>query len=224
MDSDNWCFVDGVLHHVYIPQKRNMKSVNPTILQIAVPETLRQKIFQACHDQLGHWSVDKCYPTVVNHFYWPGLYTALRQYIKNCSQCNLASRSMPKTAPAKHMPLRGPFDEIVVDHIKLPVATDEMTGQSVSYALTIIDRCTQWCEIVPLPDCTAKTAALAIQRRWIPFYGMMRAIHSDLGSAWTNNLFRELCKIWNIDHSLASSQITAVWDARNMFINFCYRV
>jgi len=188
-DSDNWCLLDDILHHIYIPQRRNIKSVKPTILQIAVPESLRKKIMEACHDKNGHWAIEKCYPTVLNHFYWKGLYSSLRNYVENCLLCSRASQKLPKVSPAQHMPLLGIFEQVVVDHIKMPAAIAPVIGQTVSYILTLIDRLSQWTQLISVPDCTAKTAALAIQQHWIPNYGIMKSLHSDLGSAWTSNLF-----------------------------------
>jgi len=98
------------------------------------------------------------------------------------------------------------MERLVVDHVQMPKAMVNLTGQEVMYALTMVDQATNWPEIIPLPDCGAKTTALAIQTHWLARYGMPKSIHSDLGSAYTSQLFQELCKLNNIDHTCASSQ------------------
>ena len=70
----------------------------------------------------------------------------------------------------------------------------------------LVDAATQWTEIVPLADTSAKTTALAIQHHGIARHGMPTYLHSDLESCFTSQLFQEICNIYNIDHTFASSQ------------------
>jgi len=70
----------------------------------------------------------------------------------------------------------------------------------------MVDRLSNWIEIVPVEDTSAKTTALAIQRHWILRYGMPKFLHSDLGTCFTSSVFQELCKIYGITSILASSQ------------------
>ena len=66
--------------------------------------------------------------------------------------------------------------------------------------------CYERCEMIPLPDATARTAALAIHNHWISRYGFPKSLHSDLGPSFTSDLFKELCRIYGIKHTFASSQ------------------
>jgi len=54
-DSINWCLIDGLLYHLYDPQKRNVRSVKPIIQQLAVPKSLRSTVLQAYLEHSGHW-------------------------------------------------------------------------------------------------------------------------------------------------------------------------
>jgi len=80
----------------------------------------------------------------------------------------------------------------------MPRAKVALTGQEVSYCLTLVDAATQWTEIVPLADTSAKTTALAIQHHWIARHGMPTSLHSDLGICFTNQLFPEICNITTV--------------------------
>lgn len=205
-DADNWCLVDNVLYHIYNPRKRNVNSVKHCIRQLAVPDTLRKQVLEAYHDQSGHWRLDKTYMTIMQHYYWRGLYADLRKHLANCYDCSVASQKPPSKAPLQHAPVTGVMECLVVDYMKLPQTTFTLTGQTVEYCLTLVDRASQWCLLIPTPDCTAKTTALAIQVHWISNYGFPRTIYSDLGTSFTSNLFQELCKTYNIDQKLAASQ------------------
>ena len=88
----------------------------------------------------------------------------------------------------------------------MPKAVVSTTGQQVQYCLTLVDRASQWVEIILVGDTTAKTSALAIHEHWITRYGFPSELHSDLGSAFTSDLYRELCALYGINHTFASSQ------------------
>ena len=77
-DADNW-FLDEnqVLYHIHDPRRRNVNSVRPVITQLVVPTALRQRVLEALHDNLGHYRLDKCYLTILNYFYWRGLYASV---------------------------------------------------------------------------------------------------------------------------------------------------
>ena len=206
-DADNW-FLDehSVLYHIHNPRRRNVNSIRPVITQLVVPANLRQRILEAFHDNLGHYRLDKCYMTIQNYYYWKGLYASVREYLKNCVPCQRSSQRPPKPAPLQHAPLLGVMERLVVDHIQMPKCTHPLTNQSTQYCLTLVDQASNWCTLIPVPDCSARTTALAIQHHWIPQHGLPRSLHSDLGPCFTSQLFKELCKIYNIDHTTAASQ------------------
>jgi len=118
----------------------------------------------------------------------------------------MASQRPPQHSPLQHAPLLGVFEKLVVDHIQMPQVSDSMTGQKVSYILSLVDQANHWVELIPVPDCTAKTTARAIHTHWISRYGAPKTLQSDLGSAFVSKLFQELCSLYNIEHATASSQ------------------
>ena len=118
----------------------------------------------------------------------------------------MSSQRPPPHSTLKHPPLLGVLERLVIDHILMPESKDPLTGQTVTYILTLIDQASQWMELIPVKDCTARTAALAIQTHWISRYGCPKSIYSDLGSSFTANLFQELCRLYGIDHTTAASQ------------------
>jgi len=119
------------------------------------------------------------------------------------------SNGVTKTTTSSHpnkAPLGEIFEHLVVDHIRLPPSADPLTGVTYDHALTMVDRLSNWIKIVPVKDTSAKTTALAIQRHWISRYGMPKFLHSDLGTCFTSSVLQELCKIYGITSTLASSQ------------------
>jgi len=202
-DAPNWTVLDGVLFHLYNPRKRNVNSVKPIILQLAIPYSLRPRVLTAYHENCGHWRAEKMYATLQQRFYWCNMYAAVRNHLSKCLQCAVAKQQPPRKSLLQHAPQHEPFECLIIDHISLPPAVDPLTGQSVQYGLTMVDHSTNWIECVPVPDVSAKTSARAIYTHWIARYGWPRKLRSDLSTSFTSNLFVELCKLGGIDHSFA---------------------
>jgi len=181
-DADNWFLnSNGVLYYIHNPRRRNVNTVRPVLQQLAVLDTLRSEVLQHFHKHLDHYWLDKCYMTIMNYFYWPGLYTAVRKHVLGCMQCSVASQRPPRPAPLQHAPLLGVMERLVIDHIQMPKAVFTITGQEVQYCLTCVHHASQWCVLIPVADMSAKTTALALQTHWIPHYGFPVSIYSDLG-------------------------------------------
>jgi len=62
LDADNWTIDDyKMLYHTHNPRKRNVNSVKPVVMvkQLAVPQSLRQNVLVAMHDNNSHFCLDK---------------------------------------------------------------------------------------------------------------------------------------------------------------------
>ena len=57
---------------------------------------------------------------------------------------------------------------------------------------------TKWVEIFAIPDQTAATTANIILNEVIARYGSPLSIHSDLGSNYESQIFKELCKLMEV--------------------------
>jgi len=88
----------------------------------------------------------------------------------------------------------------------MPTTVHPLTGQSVAYVLTMVDRATNFTVLCPVPDKTAKATALAILYNWIPVFGLPRHLTSDLGTSFTASLMHEVCLLFGINHVFAASQ------------------
>ena len=71
--------------------------------------------------------------TILNHFYWKGLYASVRDHLHNCLPCQRSSQRPPKPVPLQHAPLLGVMERLVVDHMQMPKVTHPLTGRQVQY-------------------------------------------------------------------------------------------
>ena len=78
---------NGILWH------RQWELITPTVngpqYQFVVPVGLRTAVLHACHnDRLsGHLGFNKTYSKIKRRFWWPNLYTEVRNYVLGCIPC-----------------------------------------------------------------------------------------------------------------------------------------
>ena len=58
----------------------------------------------------------------------------------------------------------------------------------------LIDHCTKYVQVIPVPDQTAETCAAAIVYEFVARWGCPLSIHSALGRGFESNVFKEMCK------------------------------
>ncbi len=62
----------------------------------------------------------------------------------------------------------------------------------------MIDQFTKWIECVALSDQTAETVAKSFIEDWLLRFGRPTFVHSDRGSNFESNLFKEMCALLEI--------------------------
>ena len=109
-----------------------------------------------------------------------------------CAQCKLANRK-PK-APLGSIPVGSPLDCVATDIVgPLP-----RTPLGNRYILTVTDSFTKWLEVYPIPDQTAETCAAKILDEYIGRFGCPLSLHSDQGSNFESDIFRQPCQLMGI--------------------------
>ena len=73
-----------------------------------------------------------------------------------------------------------------------------MTPRNNRYILVVTDHFTKWVEIFAVLDQTAVTTANVILNKVIARYGSPLSMHSDIGSNYESQIFKELFKLKEI--------------------------
>ncbi len=88
------------------------------MLQIVVPQSLRQLVLQTAHDASGHLGVKNTYKFLLKRFFWPKLKRDIYKYIKSCQTCQLTGKPNQSIKPAPLYPIPAvsqPFEHLIVD-------------------------------------------------------------------------------------------------------------
>ncbi len=160
----------------------------PTDL-VFVTEPFRHPLLNQVHTSLssGHPGIAATEHLLRNRFWWPTLLTDTTNFIHNCNICN-TTKSLRQLPAGLLQPLptpRRPWSHIAIDFI-----TDLPNSQGNTTILTIIDRFSKACRLIPLPKLpTSLETAELMCNQVFRYYGLPDDIVSDRGSQFTSRVW-----------------------------------
>jgi len=129
-------------------------------------------------------------------FYWQDMKKTVRRYVDQCDICGERKNPLYKKRHCmKSYVVGAPFERVASD-IAGPFPVSEKKNR---YILIVGDYFSKLTESYAIPDIKAETVANTIFRAWIKRYGCPREIHSDQGKQYESALFKELCKMLEIN-------------------------
>ena len=153
----------------------------------AVPASLRRQVFQELHS-LGHAGVKATVKLVRQRYYWPDLSKQVRQWTRECVDCQRSKVVRHTIPPAQQIPMpTGRFEHIHVDVVgPLP------SSQGYTHLFTIVDRLSRWPEVIPISDTSAGSLCMALLHGWVSRHGLPSVISSDRGAQFTSTLWENM--------------------------------
>ena len=74
-----------------------LKAESDPVIQLNIPEHLRQEIIEQYYDNNGHMGIDKTHDAIKTKYYWPDMYKNLYQCITSWVTCQ--TRNLRKVKP-----------------------------------------------------------------------------------------------------------------------------
>ncbi|XP_042150102.1 uncharacterized protein LOC121838101 [Ixodes scapularis] len=172
--------------------------------QLVLPEKFRQTVVALAHDSImsGHQGINNTIGLVAEEFFWPGMQSEIRRYVRSCDVCQ---RTVPKgrvgKAPLGTMPtIATPFQRIAIDIIG-PITPKSDSGKR--YILTMVDVATRYPDAVALQSTGTPEVAEALMDMFAR-YGVPEEILSDRGSNFTSDLMKEVGRLLSMRHLLTT--------------------
>src|SRR3978361_427153 len=109
------------------------------------------------HKLSGHLGLKKTYSKISEKYFWFGMYSEVREWVRVCKQCG-AKKGLPNLhlgIPHSHIHASSPFEVMGAD-ILGPLPT---TKQGNRYILVFTDHFSKWIEVFPLKETSVKTIA-----------------------------------------------------------------
>ncbi|KAL0192230.1 hypothetical protein M9458_010526, partial [Cirrhinus mrigala] len=172
--------------------------------RVYVPETVRSRLLHWIHDtpSAGHPGITATLELTTNRFWWPSLNKDVTQFVKRCATCNITKSSHQRPSGLLQ-PL--PIPQRPWSHIAIDFITDLPPSNNYTTILTVIDRFSKACRIIPLTKLpTAWETAEVLLNQVFRHFGIPDDIVSDRGPQFTSRVWQAFCNQLNINVSLTS--------------------
>ena len=193
IQCEDYVVMEGVLFKLRYEGKQQ----NSVSLVLCVPEKYIPIILHQYHDSIlaGHPGVSKLYATLRQKYYFPGMYTIVRQYVISCLECQ--SMKEKENTVHIHYP-RIPLDYRPMARFSMDVK--HMPGSKMGFNKILVCTCeaTNWVVAIPIVDERASTIAEALYFKVICIYGTPKAIICDEAPAFTSDLMKAYFHALNI--------------------------
>ena len=154
---------------------------------IVVPASLRYSVLRWAHSAMHHGK-DKMIRRLTSRFWWPYFRNDVISFCQTCHQCQCVKKGRDgarKSGKLHTFDAKAPFELVSIDIVgPLP-----MTDSGNRYIVTMIDKFTRFCLLIPVKDIKAFTVIRAYER-WVTLFGPPRRLLSDNGSQFISEIFR----------------------------------
>lgn len=149
-----------------------------------------------------HPGINATVQLLSNRFWWPSLRLDAIAFLRNCSTCQ-TTKSPHRVSAGLLRPL--PVPQRPWSHIAIDFVTDLPNSQGYTTILTVIDRFSKACRLIPLPKLpSAFETAEQLCNCVFRFYGLPEDIVSDRGPQFTSHVWSAFFRKLNVNISLTS--------------------
>lgn len=166
---------------------------NLNIIKPFIPKTFRLQFFHQIHD-MAHPGVRATVKLLTSKYVWPGIKKDVTKWTQACIPCQRNKVNKHTKAPIGIY--KEPDERFTTVNIDIVGPLPPSDG--FLYCLTMIDRFTNWMEVVPMYDCTAETVAKNFYNQWVTRFGTPALIISDQGRQFESLLFKKLAEICGV--------------------------
>lgn len=169
--------------------------------RLMVPPSLRKKIVETAHVEMGHMSSQKTLDRIREAYLWPGMKADVRKYCFHCPVCSVHTRAR------EHCEM----GEMPIPAYPMQYVSADLTGPLVqsdngnSYILSIIDHLSGWAEAYPLPNKTNEAVWKVFREEFFPRHGFVETLLTDNGREFTAGPFEEYLKGVGVKHKLTTA-------------------
>ncbi len=170
-----------------------------------LPVELRTIVLTWFHENLQHPGITKTVETLQRYCYFPKLQEKITQYIHSCIACQTCKpRSQKHGHYSKVLADTVPWRTVALDILGPFTFHDSSIADKNKYCLTMIDTCTRWVELIPVPVITAPEICQAFDDNWLCRYPRPQYVVSDNGSQFKSQEFIELLQSYGIQPRFTS--------------------
>ena len=162
-------------------------------LQFVLPRPFRKQALEACHDEVGHLSIERTTSLIKDRFYWPGMEDDIEEYVKTCPRC-LKFKAILERAELNIIDVTRPLELVHIDFLTIEAPKKDKDV----HILVVTDHFTRYAQAFVTRSQTVPVVANTLWEKFFVHYGFPEKIQSDQGRNCESNLIAELCKLVQI--------------------------
>ena len=163
-------------------------------MQLRLPKPYRKEAFEGCHENVGHFGIDRTLDLPRDRFYWPHMIEKAQDYVSSCRRCQIMAKDKQQLAPLQPYHADTPMEFVHMDYLTIEHGK---TGQDVNI-LIITDHYSRFAHAIKTTNQTSLTTAQAAYDHFFSNYGFSEKIVTDQGTNFESYLFKNLCKVVSI--------------------------
>ncbi len=152
--------------------------------RVVAPSSLYNSILSNAHDAVHHGGWKMC-KHIEQHYYWINLQRDCDLWATSCDNCQKSKhRTIKKHGFMQLFSATRPFQLLSIDIVgPLPE-----TAEGYRYIVTMMDKFSRYCMLIPCGDVHALTVVRALEE-WHTYFGAPEAILSDNGPQFTSYIW-----------------------------------
>eukprot|EP00804_Cyclotella_cryptica_P025555 CCRYP_002815-RC/>CCRYP_002815-RC protein AED:0.24 eAED:0.24 QI:0/0.6/0.66/0.83/0.8/0.66/6/115/854 len=181
--------------------------------KVMVPATLQHRIIDWYHINLRHPGSTRTLNSIVQNFYWKGMRSQIKEYIRTCNQCQRHKIvGKPNYGILPLVPAlrdKKPFKKVHVDCAgpwTVKINDGPMTANSKYeiFVLTMVDPCTNWAEFALIPMASSRVVDIQFDINWLYSFLDALALPSEHPYVTDDVVASEELKEWSISDYFGS--------------------
>ncbi len=163
------------------------------------------QLIREAHDQpsSAHPSGKKTYQLLVTQYYWNGMGSDCKRYVKNCAQCQLSHTRQSKQ-PGFLNPL--PISDYPMQHLCMDFKEFPTDRHGFDCILVFIDRLSKASVTIPCHKTIDARGMATLFIQWIYRFGHTpETIISDRGAQFISSFWHEFCRIIGVKVKLSTA-------------------
>ncbi|KAL0902831.1 hypothetical protein ABMA27_000613 [Loxostege sticticalis] len=168
-------------------------------LKWLVPRGFRWQILKKCHDELGHFGVDKTLDKLKSLYWFPKMTKFVKKYVSSCLECSYHKIPTGKRQGMLHpIPkIDRPFHTVHMDHLGPFVQSKSRN----CYLLVLVDAYTKYITLYAVKN-TKSNSTIRVLNHYFSLFGIPNRLISDRGTSFTSKIFKDFVNGLGIKHVL----------------------
>ena len=198
----DWSMIElkgGLLYRYYEDATRSQ-----AYWRLLIPSCYQQEIVQKLHEKgiACHQGYQRTLKNIRLRYDWYDIRSHVRVYTRACAVCQ---RKRTRNVNTRHH-MTGHLPGYRGERVNMDVCGPfTVTPLGNKYLLVICDSFTRYAAAVPVQDTKATTLADAFLRGWCNIFGFPTEVHTDHGTYFTSEFWKEMCSKLNMKHTLGSA-------------------